>query len=156
MKMSSKLLAAVVLAVGASSLAAPADAAPITAPSLQQNSAMSHVQTVQWRQGGRGWGWGPGIAAGLIVGGAIAATQPWGGGYYDRGYAYGPGSGYGYAQAPGYAYGPGSDDGYSPGPGYATGYGGGSDVAYCQQRFRSFDPASGTYMGYDGLRHPCP
>jgi hypothetical protein len=29
-------------------------------------------------------------------------------------------------------------------------------VAYCSQRFRSYDPASGTYLGYDGLRHPCP
>jgi hypothetical protein len=27
---------------------------------------------------------------------------------------------------------------------------------YCSQRFRSYDPASGTYLGYDGLRHPCP
>ncbi|MGA7941219.1 MAG: BA14K family protein, partial [Bradyrhizobium sp.] len=23
------------------------------------------------------------------------------------------------------------------------------------QRYRSYDPASGTYLGYDGLRHPC-
>jgi hypothetical protein len=29
-------------------------------------------------------------------------------------------------------------------------------VAYCSQRFKSYDPASGTYLGYDGLRHPCP
>lgn len=29
-------------------------------------------------------------------------------------------------------------------------------VAYCSQRYRSYDPASGTYLGYDGLRHPCP
>jgi len=29
-------------------------------------------------------------------------------------------------------------------------------VAYCARRFRSYDPASGTYLGYDGLRHPCP
>jgi hypothetical protein len=28
--------------------------------------------------------------------------------------------------------------------------------SYCAQRFRSYDPASGTYMGYDGQRHPCP
>ena len=28
--------------------------------------------------------------------------------------------------------------------------------AYCAQRFRSYDPASGTYLGYDGRRHPCP
>ncbi|MGB8044731.1 MAG: BA14K family protein [Pseudolabrys sp.] len=24
------------------------------------------------------------------------------------------------------------------------------------QRFRSYDPGSGTYLGYDGYRHPCP
>jgi hypothetical protein len=28
--------------------------------------------------------------------------------------------------------------------------------AYCSQRFKSYDPASGTYLGYDGQRHPCP
>lgn len=32
----------------------------------------------------------------------------------------------------------------------------GRAVAYCQARFRSYDPATGTYMGFDGLRHPCP
>jgi hypothetical protein len=29
-------------------------------------------------------------------------------------------------------------------------------VAYCMQRYRSYDPRSGTYMGNDGYRHPCP
>jgi hypothetical protein len=24
------------------------------------------------------------------------------------------------------------------------------------QTYQSYDPASGTYLGYDGLRHPCP
>lgn len=33
---------------------------------------------------------------------------------------------------------------------------GGDAVSYCMQRFRSYDPASGTYLGYDGMRHPCP
>jgi hypothetical protein len=33
---------------------------------------------------------------------------------------------------------------------------GADDPAYCVQRFRSYDPASGTYLGYDGMRHPCP
>lgn len=28
--------------------------------------------------------------------------------------------------------------------------------AYCSQRYRSYDPRSGTYLGYDGQRHPCP
>jgi len=29
-------------------------------------------------------------------------------------------------------------------------------ISYCMQRFKSYDPASMTYLGYDGLRHPCP
>ena len=29
-------------------------------------------------------------------------------------------------------------------------------VEYCAQRYRSYDPYSRTYMGYDGRRHPCP
>ncbi|MGO4524471.1 BA14K family protein [Microvirga sp. 2MCAF35] len=33
---------------------------------------------------------------------------------------------------------------------------GASAAGYCAQRFKSYDPASGTYLGYDGLRHPCP
>ena len=45
---------------------------------------------------------------------------------------------------PGYSY------GYSPD---AYGYAG--DVDYCMRRFRSYDPRSGTYLGFDGLRHPC-
>ena len=32
----------------------------------------------------------------------------------------------------------------------------GNDQAYCMQRYRSYDPASGTFLGYDGMRHPCP
>ncbi len=27
--------------------------------------------------------------------------------------------------------------------------------AYCSNRYRSFDPRTGTFMGYDGLRHAC-
>ncbi|WP_439814717.1 BA14K family protein [Zavarzinia sp. CC-PAN008] len=26
---------------------------------------------------------------------------------------------------------------------------------YCSQRYRSFDPNSGTFVGYDGVRRPC-
>jgi hypothetical protein len=61
------------------------------------------------------------------------------GGYYDP-YYYDD-----------YAY---NDDYYDAGPGYEVS--GGADPAYCAQRYRSYDPASGTYLGYDGLRHPCP
>jgi hypothetical protein len=28
-------------------------------------------------------------------------------------------------------------------------------IAACSRKYRSFDPATGTYLGYDGLRHPC-
>lgn len=88
----------------------------------------------QWRgRGGyhhhRGGGWGGGgavlggLAAGAIIGGALAAQRPYG--YYEPGYAYSPG------------------------------YGGDTE-AYCMQRFKSYDPGSGTYLGYDGRRHPCP
>jgi hypothetical protein len=38
----------------------------------------------------------------------------------------------------------------------AYGAPGGDAVGYCSQRYRSYDPASGTFLGYDGLRHPCP
>ncbi len=88
----------------------------------------------------RGFGWGGAVAAGVVGGALAAATAPlWAPGYYDYypGYAYGPA--YGYA-AP-------------PGPVIAQGSG---DIAYCEARFRSYDPTSGTYLGFDGLRHPCP
>jgi hypothetical protein len=29
------------------------------------------------------------------------------------------------------------------------------DASYCAQRYRSYDPASGTYLGRDGRRHAC-
>jgi hypothetical protein len=41
---------------------------------------------------------------------------------------------------------------YGPPPGPASA----DAIAYCQSRFRSYDPVSQTYMGFDGLRHPCP
>ena len=56
------------------------------------------------------------------------------------------------ATAP-YAYDGDYDGAYAAAPEYS---GGGSDDAYCAQRYRSYDPSSGTFMGYDGMRHPCP
>jgi hypothetical protein len=70
-----------------------------------------------------------GLVAGALIGGAIASSQ--------RGY-YGPGYGSGYA------------------PGYYAGPAGGDEVSYCLSRYKSYDPGSGTYLGYDGQRHPCP
>ena len=95
-----------------------------------------------------------GLAAGVVGGAVAAATAPlWAPGYYGYypDYAYAPD----YVYAPGYAYG----GAYSYEPGYAYVPGntyGQRDDGYCAQRYRSYDPASGTYLGYDGIRHPCP
>jgi hypothetical protein len=103
---------------------------------------------VQWRRGGwrggygwRGGGWrgygyrpyrpwvgaGIGLATGLAIGGALASPY-----YYGEPEVY-----------------------YQPAPVYRAAPGGNA-VAYCMQRFKSYDPSSGTYLGYDGRRHPCP
>ena len=89
-----------------------------------------------WHHHGGGWGGAAaGFAAGAIIGGALGAAS---GPYYDYGPDY-----YGY------------DYDYAPGPVVVERSGGGAE-AYCEQRYRSYDPASGTYLGYDGIRHPCP
>ena len=92
-----------------------------------------------------------------------ARSRNYAGSSYGRGYNRGYGGGYG-----GGYYG----DGYGAGVAalaagaliggvvanqsyYASGADGGGD-AYCVRTYRSYDPASGTYLGYDGLRHPCP
>lgn len=75
--------------------------------------------------------WGGGNAAAGIAGFATGAII--GGALASQPRYYAPGYG------PGPAYGPSPDA-----------------VAYCQSRFKSYDPASGTYMGYDGVRHSCP
>lgn len=75
---------------------------------------------------GRGWGWGAPVAGGLVAGALI-------GGALAAPYYAPPVYG-----AP--AYGPPPGDG----------------VAYCMQRYKSYDPGSGTFLGYDGYRHPCP
>jgi hypothetical protein len=104
----------------------PAAAAPMMAAGAARLTAGATLplETVQYRRwhGYRHHGWhhrrhyGPGaavlggLAAGAIIGGAIANSR---------------------AQA-------------------------NDAVAYCAQRYRSYDVASGSYLGYDGNRHPCP
>ena len=36
------------------------------------------------------------------------------------------------------------------------GGGGGGGVQYCMQRYRTYDPRTGTFIGNDGRPHPCP
>jgi len=74
--------------------------------------------------------------AGLVVGGLIASHA------YRPRYYYDPGPVYYYAPAPRY---------YAPPPAYYD-----PAIAYCMRRFRSYDPYSMTYLGYDGRRHFCP
>lgn len=101
------------------------------------------------RWGGRGWHGGGGYGGGY-GGGWGHRHGGWGGGAAAgiAGFATGAIIGGALASQPNY-YG-----GYAAAPAY--GGGGGDAVAYCQSRFRSYDPASGTYLGYDGLRHSCP
>ena len=54
-------------------------------------------------------------------------------------------------------YRPGERDGYTDyAPGMEAGVAGRSGTEWCAMRFRSYDPATGTYMGFDGTPHPCP
>jgi hypothetical protein len=45
---------------------------------------------------------------------------------------------------------------YAPGPAAQAPAAAGSEVAACEARFRSYDRATGTFLGFDGARHPCP
>jgi BA14K-like protein len=117
----------------AATTATTAVAAPVDAAQALRGAIPTALESVRWGGWGGGWWWGApaaGFVAGALIGGALAAP------YYD--YGYGPGPYYGYP-APAYAGGPGPDT-----------------TAYCAQRYRSYDPGSGTYLGYDGVRHPCP
>jgi BA14K-like protein len=120
---------AVVLAAGAAAASTTASAMPFAGPLAIRNATGTDVVTVWGR--GFGWGFGAGFLGGAIAGGALAAP-----------YYYGPYAPYYYPPA---AYGP------YPAPGY-----GGNAAAYCASRYKSYDPSTGTFLGYDGARHPCP
>ena len=141
-----KLAVMLLCGAGIALTAATASATPATHALALKSAAAGTIETVRWGGrgwGGRGWGWGlGGFAAGAIIGGALASP------YYYGGY-------YPYAYYPAYPA-PYPPPGYYGGPAGYVGSGGGGDVAYCQQRFKSYDPASGTYLGFDGARHPCP
>ncbi len=87
--------------------------------------------------------------------------------YPSYGYGYGYGPYYGYGYGPYYGGGvigiPGdiiagtaaAVDGFLEGPVAGPVYAGGG-IAACEQRFRSFDPATGTYTTYSGEQVVCP
>lgn len=126
------LAAAALFAMSIAPVANIASAAPVPNALAIKNAAPTNIETVRWRgRGGRGWhrrGW-HGDGAGVAAGvlGGLIIGGMLAAPYYDR-----------------------------PGPYYAPGYYGDDAVGYCMRRFRSYDPRSGTYVGYDGYRHPCP
>ena len=133
------LAASILLVASMTGCVGTAAAAPAVDRLAIKNTSPSTIEPVQWRGGG--WGWGAplagGLVAGALLGGALAAPYYYGPGpyyypYYSRPYYAPVPAGY-YAQ------------GYGPPPG-----------AYCMQRFRSYNPRSGTYLGTDGSRHSCP
>ena len=126
MSVAAMLTAGVATAPNVASATPFADAPAIT------KATGTNVETVRWGRG-FGWGLGAGLLGGAIVGGALAAPYYYGEPYY---YSYG--------------------EPYYYGPGYYPAPGNGGDAAYCASRYRSYDPATGTYLGYDGVRHPCP
>jgi hypothetical protein len=102
-------------------------------------SRYQHLGYAHGQAGGYGGGAGvAAVAAGALVGGAIASSQ-------NQGYYY-PAATYPLYSDPGYGY---SDAA-------SVVYNNGDSVAYCEQTYRSYDPGSGTYLGYDGFRHTCP
>lgn len=107
----------------------PAAAAPLpTNVATMKAAAGDDVTQVYWRGRGwgGGWGWGlGGLAAGAIIGSAIASSAPYG--YYGGGPYY-PAYGYGSGYAPAYygygpSYGYGYRSYYRPRPYYGYSYG---------------------------------
>ena len=142
------------LMIGAITLNTPAATAaplgPTTTASTRAVDSGLPIEKIQFRR--RGFGIGLGVGA-AILGGAVIGRALAGPGYYGNGYYGGGYYGDGYYARPSY---------YAPRPvyaappaAYAPGYGD-DTAAYCFSRFRSYDPRSGTYLGYDGYRHPCP
>jgi hypothetical protein len=119
-------------AIAAGTLAAvPAEAGIAQAPAVLSGggSGTSMVQDVAWKKYPHRWhghhGGGNNNWVGPLVGGMVL------GGILAAPY-YG---GYGYAPAPRYRY--------------------SNHDAYCHARFRSYNSATGFYLGYDGHYHRC-
>jgi BA14K-like protein len=161
----SKLIASACLAASASWFAGSAAAAPAHPAALQNNVAQAVL--VQVRDGGRA-GRGAHMSrgrAGAHIGsnwsgrrGNWSGQHAWVG---RRRWGGGPRISFGLGFGAPYAYGYPYDDWYGS-YGYDNSYvvvapdRDDDAVAYCSRRFRSYDPDTGTYLGYDGLRHPCP
>lgn len=112
MNMFNRTLTAALIAGAVSSFTGSANAVPLGASLALRDAATPMVETVQWRRWGGRRGFGFGLAAGALVGAAIAGPYRYG--YYGYGYpaaygyypaySYGYPAYYGYYGAPGYYY----------------------------------------------------
>lgn len=162
-----RLSSIAVSAAALSSMLILADAAPAAAGegrTLAGGTKATDRSVAYMQYGGRAPYVGPGSGTGL---GRSGYTGPGSGTGMGRRRYVGPGSGTGLGRRRGFGGGAlvgGLAAGAliggaiasqaAPAPVYVAP--GEDAVSYCLQRFRSYDPASGTYLGYDGQRHPCP
>jgi len=139
MKSTFALVAMTALLVGTPALAGPAPQSPVEAlvrgdlpTDYVQYRRYGHRHYGRRRYGyGRGYRRGPGVGAAVGAGVAgLAAGAILGGAIANS-----------QAQAA---------------PVVVQGGGDPVAVAACARRFRSYDARSGTYLGNDGARHPCP
>jgi BA14K-like protein len=95
------------------------------------------------------------LALGIVLASAPAFAQTVGRPANDGGTITTPGNQPGNQSPPGGDY-------YQPQAGYQSNnlqmnaQGEQGAATDCAARFRSFDPATGTYLGFDGRRHSCP
>jgi hypothetical protein len=143
--------------IGAAALLIAAIAAPVNESRAQDVVGGALLGGAAGAILGGAIGGGRGAAIGAIIGsgtGAVIAAEGerrngyW---YHNNGcYAQRPDGSY-VVVSPAYCGGPAPA--YAPPPPRPVAR---DAVAYCMQRYRSYDPASGTYLGFDGLRKPCP
>jgi hypothetical protein len=120
------LIGATSLSLGAPAIAAPLIGQPNLALSAPAAAPLA-TENVQYRR----YGYGPRYG-------------------YGRGYHRGPGAG---AVIGGLAAGAIIGGAIAASQANAAAQ---QNTAYCSQRYRSYDPASGTYLNNDGNRYPCP
>ena len=135
MRTFNKLTSAVLIGATAIAFSAPAISAPIMVqPHQVQSSASLPTENVQYYRGG-GYGYG--------------------GGYRGRGYGYGHRGGGNGALIGGLAAGAIIGGAIAAGAAQQNAQAL-QGASYCAQRYRSYDPQSGTYLNNDGNRYPCP
>jgi hypothetical protein len=122
------LTSAMLIGATALSFSVPAISAPLISQAGMTNAVPSQTENVQYRRYGydRGYGYRGGYRRGYGNGGAVLG-----------GLAAGAiiGGAIAASQANAAAQ---------------------QNAAYCSRRYRSYDPASGTYLNNDGNRYPCP